>query len=52
VEEQLLREPFPFPELVLNKDVKTLSDLENLEWADFELKNYVSHARIGAPVAV
>jgi thymidylate synthase len=32
--------------------VKTLEDLEELEWDDFELVDYESHPRISAPVAV
>jgi len=52
VNEQLSREPFALPELKLNKDVKTLEDLEKLEWDDFELVGYESHPRISAPVAV
>lgn len=49
---QLSREPFPLPELKIKKDIKTLEDLEKLEWEDFELLNYKSHDRIVAPVAV
>ncbi|MDQ7009988.1 MAG: thymidylate synthase [Candidatus Gracilibacteria bacterium] len=52
VEEQLSREPFSLPELKLNKDIKTLEDIEKLEWEDFELINYKSHKSIKAPVAV
>ena len=52
VEEQLSREPFPLPELKLNKNIKTIEDIEKLEWEDFELLNYKSHKSIKAPVAV
>ena len=52
VNEQLSREPFPLPELKLKKDIKTLEDIENLEWEDFELVNYQSHWVLKAPVAV
>jgi len=52
VKEQLSREPFPLPELKLKKDIKTLEDIENLEWEDFELVNYQSHWVLKAPVAV
>jgi thymidylate synthase len=52
VEEQLSREPFALPELKLNKNIKTLEDIEKLEWEDFELINYKSHKKIKAPVAV
>ena len=52
VEEQLQNEPFPLPELKINKNIKTLEDIEKLEWEDFELLNYKSHKSIKAPVAV
>lgn len=52
VNEQLSREPLKRPEFKIIKDVKTLKDLENLEWEDFELVNYQSHEAIRAPVAV
>ncbi len=52
VNEQLSREPFPLPELKLKKDIKTLEDIENLEWEDFELVKYQSHWVLKAPVAV
>ena len=43
VKEQLTREPYPLPELKLKKSIKTLEDIENLEWEDFELIGYQSH---------
>ena len=52
VNEQLSREPLPRPEFKIKKDVKTLEDIEKLEWEDFELINYNSHWVIKAPVAV
>jgi thymidylate synthase len=52
VEEQLSNEPFSLPELKINKELKTLEDIEELEWADFELLNYKSQKVIKAPVAV
>ena len=52
VEKQLANEPYPLPELKINKDLKTLEDIEKLEWEDFELINYKSHWVIKAPVAV
>jgi thymidylate synthase len=33
----LSREPKKLPELQILKDVKTLEDIENLEWEDFKL---------------
>ncbi len=52
VDQQLGNEPLPLPELKVLKDVKTLEDIENLEWEDFELVWYQSHGVIKAPVAV
>ena len=52
VEQQLENEPFSLPELKINKDIKTLEDIEKLEWEDFELVWYESHWVIKAPVAV
>lgn len=52
VNQQLSNEPLPLPELKILKDVKTLEDIEELEWEDFELLNYQSHWVIKAPVAV
>ena len=43
VREQLTREPYPLPELKLKKTIKTLEDIENLEWENFELVGYQSH---------
>ena len=52
VELQLSREPLKLPELKILKDIKTLEDIEKLEWEDFELVRYESHGSIKAPVAV
>ena len=52
VREQLTREPYPLPELKLKKTIKTLEDIENLEWENFELVGYQSHWVLKAPVAV
>jgi thymidylate synthase len=43
VNQQLSNEPLPLSKLKINKDLKTLEDLEKLEWEDFELLNYKSH---------
>jgi thymidylate synthase len=50
--EQLTREPFPFPQLNIKKDIKTLEDIEALTLEDLELVNYQSHAAIKAQMAV
>lgn len=52
VDLQLSREPMKLPEFKILKEIKTLEDIEKLEWDDFELINYQSHERIIAPVAV
>ena len=52
VDLQLSRDPLPLPELKILKEIKTLQDIEMLEWSDFELVNYQSHDAIKAPVAV
>ena len=52
VNQQLWNEPHQLPTLNILKDIKTLEDLETLEWEDFELLNYTSHEVIKAPVAV
>lgn len=49
---QLSRKPLKLPELNILKNINSLEDLENLEWSDFELKNYNHYDEIKAPVAV
>jgi thymidylate synthase len=49
---QLSRHPKKLWQLKLLKDIKTLEDIEKLEWEDFELVWYESHGVIKAPVAV
>jgi len=48
----LKREAFDFPEIKINKDIKTLEDIEKLEFEDFELINYICHSVIKMPIAV
>lgn len=50
--EQLGREPFPAPQLLINPDLKTLEDFENATVEDFQLIGYQSHAAIKANMAV
>jgi thymidylate synthase len=38
----LTRETYDFPDFVIKKDIKTIKDLEELEWDDVELLNYNS----------
>lgn len=58
--EQLSREPYPAPELVLSDRIPSYAEtgiyepdwLERVEPSDFALKNYVHHPAITAPMAV
>lgn len=52
VELQLSRTPKKLPELKILRKIKTLEDIEKLEWEDFELLWYDPYDRIAAPVAV
>ena len=49
VKEQLLREPYPFPELKLNIDV---NDITKFSMNDIELIGYKCHESIKAPMAI
>ena len=49
VEEQLSREPRPLPQMILNPDVKELSQFK---YEDFTLENYNPYPSIKAPIAV
>lgn len=49
VKEQLAREPYPFPKLKLNPNVK---DIFSFTMEDIELEGYESHPAIKAPMAV
>lgn len=49
VNEQLSRDSYPLPNLIINDEVATLFDFL---YEDFELRNYQHHPAIPAPVAV
>ena len=40
VKEQVSRTPFPFPKLILSKQVRSLADVERLEASDFLIEDY------------
>ena len=46
VEKQLLREPLKCPKLEIMKDVKSIEDIEKLEFNDFKLVDYNSHGTL------
>jgi thymidylate synthase len=46
---QLERDPYPYPQMILNPEVKNLFDFT---YEDFTLKNYHYHPPIKAPVAI
>ncbi len=46
---QLSREEFPLPELWVNPEIK---DIFDFSFEDFEVRNYLAHPHIKAPVAV
>lgn len=52
VTEQLQREEFPLPRLLINRDLETLEDFENASVNDFILLGYQSHGALTAPMAV
>lgn len=49
VKEQLNREPFPAPQLLLNPEIK---DITQFTMNDIVLVGYESHGAIAAPMAV
>lgn len=52
VREQISREPYPFPELYIDKKLNTIQDIESLLFSDFRIENYVSHPAIKMPMAI
>jgi thymidylate synthase len=52
VKEQIAREPFQFPTLLINKELKGVKDIEELQLSDFEVQGYESHPSIKAEMAV
>lgn len=52
VKEQLSRNCFEFPKIKINKEIKNITDIENLTFDDFELINYKCHPAIKANMAI
>jgi thymidylate synthase len=49
IKEQLTREAYPLPTLVLKRKI---TDINDFKFEDFDLQDYNSHAAIKAPVAI
>ena len=49
VDEQLSREPYSLPKMIISKESKNIFEYE---YEDFSLKKYKSHPHISAPIAV
>lgn len=52
VKEQLKREPYELPQMVINKELKSLEDILTLTIDDFELVGYESHPTIKFELSV
>ena len=49
-QEQLQNCPYPFCQLQIDENIRTLEDVENSHWKDYKLVGYKSHGRISAPM--
>jgi dihydrofolate reductase/thymidylate synthase len=52
VKEQLKRKPYPFPNLTINKELKSINDILNLNFNEIKLNNYIAHDSIKAEFVV
>ena len=52
VNTQIVRDPYVFPTLDINKPLSSLEDILQLKFEDFQINNYVSHPGIKATMAV
>ena len=48
INEQIKREPYPFPSLKINPDIK---DIDDFKIEDFELENYKHHEPLRGDIA-
>lgn len=46
------REPYPFPKLHINKEIKTIKDIEELKFEDLVIENYQFHEPIKYEMAI
>lgn len=49
---QLTRKPYDFPTIKINKETKSVEDIEKLSYEDFEIIDYKCHPAIKAPMAI
>lgn len=49
---QISRTPHIFPKLYINKDIKSIKDIEDLRFSDLEIKDYCHHEPIRYEMAV
>jgi thymidylate synthase len=52
VEIQIARAPRALPKLIINKDIHSIADMEQLEYSNFELVGYDPYSSIKGEVAV
>ena len=52
IEKQLIRVPYKFPTLNINKSLSSIKDIENLQFSDFEFIDYKYHPSIKAEMAI
>lgn len=52
VRTQIARESYPFPTMLIHKELHNIKDIESLQFSDFEIQNYKSHPAIKAEMAV
>ncbi len=52
VKQQIVREPYEFPKIKIGKEIKTIEDIEKLEFGDFELMGYRHHPKLEGQMAI
>jgi len=52
IKEQITREPYAFPKLYIKKEIKSIQDMEQMIFEDFELIGYNHHPKLAGTMAV
>jgi thymidylate synthase len=52
IKEQTQRNPYDFPTLEIIKEIRSVEDIEALQYNDFKFSNYMSHSSLKAPMAI